>query len=84
MYRELLPLPTADGLFLLSDIDYGHPALGVARWLQKRYDEAEALYLKTLKLQRRVPGDEHPDTLESVDSLIELYKTCGKPELAEQ
>ncbi len=51
---------------------------------QKRYDEAERLYLEILPMQRRLLGDEHWMTLRSVNNVIELYESWGKPEKAEQ
>jgi len=45
---------------------------------QGRYDEAEPLYLDTLKSLKRVLGDEHPDTLASVKTLAELYNEMGR------
>jgi hypothetical protein len=79
MYRELLPLPTADGLFLLSDIDYGHPAcfesmheLAVLYKVQGKYDDAERLLLKAVEGRRLKLGDDHPHTIQSLNNLIEL------------
>ena len=51
---------------------------------QERYDEAEALFTKAVEARRRKLGDEHPDTLESINNLIELYEAWGKPEKAEE
>ena len=36
---------------------------------QGRYDEAEPLYLETLETRKRVLGDDHPDTLGSMNAL---------------
>ncbi|MHC4664420.1 MAG: protein kinase domain-containing protein [Planctomycetota bacterium] len=47
--------------------------------------EAEELMLtETLDIKRRVLGEEHPDTVITIDSLIELYEAWGKPDKAEQ
>jgi hypothetical protein len=39
---------------------------------------------ETLDIKRRVLGEEHPDTVITIDSLIELYEAWGKPDKAEQ
>ena len=43
-------------------------------WNQGRYDEAEPLYLETLETRKRVLGDDHPDTLNSMNNLANLYQ----------
>ncbi len=50
---------------------------------QDRYDDAENLHNKTLKIQRRVLGEEHPDTLASMNTLAALYQHQGRFEEAE-
>ena len=49
-----------------------------------RHAEAEPLLVKALEGQRRVLGEEHPRTLESMNNLIKLYEAWGKPEQAEE
>ena len=44
---------------------------------QKRYDEAEPLYLETLEGRKRVLGDDHPHTLQSMNRQAGLYKALG-------
>jgi hypothetical protein len=56
-------------------------------WLymeQERYAEAEPLLVKVLESRRRSLGEEHSDTLRSMNGLINLYDAWGKPEQAEQ
>jgi hypothetical protein len=91
MYRELLPLPTADGLFLLSDIDYGHPAcfesmheLAVLYKVQGKYGDAEPLLLDAFNGRESKLGPDHPYTIESLNELVSLYEAWGKSELADQ
>ena len=38
-----------------------------------RYYEAETMHVKTLEIQKRVLGEEHPDTLDSMGNLAILY-----------
>ena len=45
---------------------------------QGRYAEAEALYLDTLEIQKRILGEEHPSTLGSVNNLAILYWRQGR------
>ncbi len=67
-----------------------HPALSsMNKWArvysnEGQYEEAEPLSLKALETRRRVLGEEHQDTLESIKKLIKLYEAWGKPEKAEQ
>jgi serine/threonine protein kinase/Flp pilus assembly protein TadD len=67
-----------------------HPALKLmskrasAYHLEARYKAAELLYRKVWQIRRRVLGEEHPDTLDSLNKLIELYEAWSKPEQAEQ
>jgi tetratricopeptide (TPR) repeat protein len=50
---------------------------------QGRYDEAEPLYLTTLETQERVLGDDHPNTLASMNALAGLYRAQGRYDEAE-
>ena len=45
---------------------------------QSRYEEAESLHVKTLEIRQRVLGEEHPDTLQSINNLALLYKNWAK------
>jgi hypothetical protein len=38
-----------------------------------QHENAESLYLKTIEMQRRVMGEEHRDTLVSMNGLATLY-----------
>ncbi len=51
---------------------------------QARYDKAESLLLESLEGRRKVLGEEHPDTLVSLNNLIELYEAWGKAEKVEE
>ena len=48
-----------------------------------KYQDAEALYRQTLKLQTQVLGAEHPDTLRSMNNLANTLYSQGKYEEAE-
>jgi hypothetical protein len=48
------------------------------------YVKAEPLLLKAVEGQRIKLGDTHPCSIESWNNLIELYKSWGKPEKAEE
>lgn len=67
-----------------------HPALSsMNKWArvyyeQGQYEEAELLSLKALDIRRRVLGEEHPDTLDSLNNLIELYEAWDKPKEADK
>ena len=37
-----------------------------------RYDEAEPLFLETLEIEKRVQGEEHPETLLSMNNLAKM------------
>ena len=45
--------------------------------------EAEPLFRQTLTTQREVLGDQHPDTLRSMNNLAELLRNQGKLSEAE-
>ncbi len=46
--------------------------------IRGRYAEAEPLYLETVETQKRVLGDDHPDTLISINNLATLYENQGR------
>ena len=50
---------------------------------QGRYDDAEPLLTKELQAERRVLGEEHPDTLLSMNNLAMLYFEQGRHDEAE-
>jgi WD40 repeat protein/serine/threonine protein kinase len=55
--------------------------------LELERNEAEQTLIErqeALEIKRRVLGEEHPDTLESMNNLIELYEALGQPEKAEE
>jgi len=47
-------------------------------YAQGRYGEAEPLYIKALKLCKKVLGREHPDTIRSMNNLAGLYNVQGR------
>ena len=49
-----------------------------------KLDEAEVYLLEALENRRRVLGNEHPDTLYSINALAELYDAWDKPEEAKK
>jgi len=51
---------------------------------QASYDDAEQLLLEAVEGRRIGLGDKHPHTQESMNNLIDLYKTWGKPEKAKE
>ena len=51
---------------------------------QGDYGKAELLLLEALEGRRLKLGDEHPDTIESLNNLIALYDAWNKPEKANQ
>jgi len=51
---------------------------------QELYSKAEPLLKKALEISRRNLRDNHPDTLESWNNLIDLYEAWGKPQEAEK
>lgn len=48
-----------------------------------RFSEAESLYLKALGKRKRLLGEDHPDTVVSVNNLASLYKNTGRMSEAE-
>ena len=48
-----------------------------------RYYDAEKLLIEIIESRRRILGETHPNTLESINTLIELYEIRGKQEQAE-
>ena len=57
---------------------------GMEHYSMGAYEEAELLSLKTLEIRRRVLGEEHPDTVKSINNLVKLYEAWGKQEKAEE
>ena len=49
-----------------------------------RYYDAEKLLIETIESRSIVLGETHPNTLESIKTLIELYEIRGNQEQAEQ
>ena len=48
--------------------------LGRLYMVQGKHSQAEPLYIKVLDVRRRVLGEQHPDTLTSMDDLASLYR----------
>jgi non-specific serine/threonine protein kinase/serine/threonine-protein kinase len=47
-------------------------------FLEGKYKESEALYLKTIEHLRRSRGDEHPSVLSAISQLAHLYQSQGR------
>jgi tetratricopeptide (TPR) repeat protein len=47
-------------------------------YLQGRYGEAEAPYLRSLQIRQQQLGEDHPDTATSLNNLAELYRAMGR------
>ncbi|MEM9484618.1 MAG: tetratricopeptide repeat protein [Cyanobacteria bacterium P01_F01_bin.116] len=45
---------------------------------QSRFQEAEELYQRALKIRRKVFGDEHPDVKQSLRNVDKLYQRMGR------
>ena len=58
--------------------------LAVLYKVQELYDKAEPLLKEAYDGRRLTLGDTHPQTLESWNNLIELYKAWNKPEKANE
>ena len=65
-------------LELDPELAEAHVARGRAFYHSGRYDEAEKLYRETLEIQRRVLGQDHPDSLQATRNLVNLYEAWGK------
>jgi tetratricopeptide (TPR) repeat protein len=50
---------------------------------QGRVDEAERMQTDTLEARKRVQGEDHPDTLASMDGLAHIYMHQGRYEESE-
>ena len=51
--------------------------------LEGKYGDAESLFAKALAIGRVVQGDEHPNTLLTLQKMAELYRNQGKDAQAE-
>ena len=49
---------------------------------QGRYEEAEVMCRQTLETRRRVLGENHPDTLWSMNDLVNVYKATAEVDKA--
>ncbi|KAH7119495.1 hypothetical protein B0J13DRAFT_589975 [Dactylonectria estremocensis] len=56
------------------------------RWREKgrRHEEAEEIFIKVLKLQQKILGEKHPDTIWSMGSLAATHYAQGRYNKAEQ
>ena len=52
--------------------------LGAVYFLQAQFDQAEQLFREVLKQRRKILGEEHPDTLTSMNNLGRLLLVQGK------
>lgn len=51
---------------------------------QGQYDKAEGLYIESLERRRSMLGEDHPDTLDSINCLAVLYSEQGRYGKAEE
>ncbi|KAK5188427.1 hypothetical protein LTR96_011511 [Exophiala xenobiotica] len=51
---------------------------------QGKYEEAEQMHRQTLDLKKKVLGEEHPSTLDSINNLAAVLQQRGKHEEAAQ
>ena len=58
--------------------------LGVLYKAQARYKEAEEYLLEVIEGRRLKLGGTHPHTIESLNTLIDLYETWNKTEKAKE
>ncbi len=49
-----------------------------------RWKEAETLLVQVMEFRKKVLGDEHPDTLTSMNNLALLFDSQGKYEAADE
>lgn len=52
--------------------------------VQGRYDEAAALYRRSLAIDEKTLGPKHPNVTAGVNDLAELYRTQGRDDEAER
>ncbi|HUC73763.1 MAG TPA: tetratricopeptide repeat protein, partial [Vicinamibacterales bacterium] len=53
-------------------------------WQQKKYSDAEPLYIQQLAVIRRTYGDNHPDLFRSMHNLATTYHMMGRYAEAER
>ena len=51
--------------------------LALTFWNQGRWKEAEELFVQVMETRKRVLGEEHPDTLTSMNNLAFTFKAQG-------
>ncbi|KAJ6564845.1 hypothetical protein B0H19DRAFT_1068345 [Mycena capillaripes] len=57
---------------------------GQLYWHSQRYKQAEELFVKLLEKQRKLLGDNHPDTLNAMCSLAATFSNSGQLQKAEE
>ena len=82
LYLELIDtaervLPKGHYMTLIFERNYGRCLIGL-----RRYEEAEALLEASYDGLRRSLGEQHQHTYKTLESVIELYETWGKPNQA--
>ena len=50
---------------------------------QRRYEEAEPLYIEALKMSKQLLGENHPNVVTSLNNLAHSYQSQGRYEAAE-
>jgi tetratricopeptide (TPR) repeat protein len=88
-WRRLLPHAQCTLSYSLTEDD-GKERLDLARkyaralYTDGRYEEAKELQVQVMQTRKRVLGDEHPDTLTSMNDLVSTYWKQGRWKKAEE
>jgi hypothetical protein len=53
-------------------------SMGRLLLVQGKYDESRMFYIEVLDSRRRILGDAHPDTVHSINDLVELHEDWGR------
>ena len=67
-----------------ADIAVSYNNLALEYYRQGKYEKAEELHEKALRIREHLLGEEHPDTTESYNNLALVYSSQGKCEKAEE
>jgi DNA polymerase III delta prime subunit len=87
-WRRLLP--HAQDVLLRTQGNYDEGRLGLAwkcamaLYSDGQYKAAEELFVQVMETRKRVLGDEHPDTLISMNNLASTYRDQGRSNEAEE
>jgi hypothetical protein len=47
-------------------------------WAQSRYEEAESLNVQVIEIKKKVLGEEHPNTLNTMSNLAHTWEAEGR------